>query len=64
MGYSYKRAFTLSEVLITLMIIGVVAAMTIPTLMQTFQDYFYKIAYKKPSQKQVRLGRWQQMMEI
>ncbi len=33
-----KRAFTLAEVLITLGIIGVVAAMTIPTLMQKTND--------------------------
>ena len=32
-----NRAFTLAEVLITLGIIGVVAAMTIPSLMTTFQ---------------------------
>ena len=35
--FSSKRAFTLAEVLITLGIIGVVAAMTIPTLMQKYQ---------------------------
>ncbi len=33
----YKTAFTLAEVLITLGIIGVVAAMTMPTLIQHFQ---------------------------
>src|SRR5574344_2725153 len=33
-----KNAFTLAEVLITLGIIGVVAALTIPTLMQKTQD--------------------------
>ena len=33
-----KRAFTLAEVLITLGIIGVVAAMTIPTLMQKYYE--------------------------
>ena len=33
-----KSAFTLAEVLITLGIIGVVAAMTIPTLMQKTND--------------------------
>ena len=33
-----KQAFTLAEVLITLGIIGVVAAMTIPTLMQKTND--------------------------
>jgi len=35
---SQKSAFTLAEVLITLAIIGVVAAMTIPTLMQNFTN--------------------------
>lgn len=39
--------FTLAEVLITLGIIGVVAAMTIPTLMKNVQDIYYKTAYKK-----------------
>lgn len=39
--------FTLAEVLITLGIIGVVAAMTIPTLISNFQDTQYKVAYKK-----------------
>ena len=33
-----KKAFTLAEVLITLGIIGVVAAMTMPTLIQKQQD--------------------------
>ena len=33
-----KKAFTLAEVLITLGIIGVVAAMTIPTLIQSYQE--------------------------
>ena len=32
-----KSAFTLAEVLITLAIIGVVAAMTIPTLIQNYR---------------------------
>ena len=35
---AFKPAFTLAEVLITLGIIGVVAAMTIPTLMQNIQE--------------------------
>lgn len=39
--------FTLAEVLITLGIIGVVAAMTIPTLMKNFQDQQFKVAYKR-----------------
>ena len=40
-------AFTLAEVLITLGIIGVVAAMTMPTLMNSTQGAQYKTAYKK-----------------
>jgi len=40
-------AFTLAEVLITLGIIGIVAEMTIPTLMNNVQDAQYKSALKK-----------------
>lgn len=36
-GHRFK-AFTLAEVLITLAIIGIVAAMTIPTLIQNYQE--------------------------
>ena len=39
--------FTLAEVLITLGIIGVVAAMTMPTLMNSTNGAQYKTAYKK-----------------
>lgn len=39
--------FTLAEVLITLGIIGVVAAMTIPTLMAKIQNRQYATAYRK-----------------
>ena len=35
---AFKKAFTLAEVLITLGIIGVVAAMTIPTLINAQQE--------------------------
>ncbi len=42
-----KLGFTLAEVLITLGIIGVVAAMTIPTLMQKTNDSEIKSSYKK-----------------
>lgn len=49
-----RIAFTLAEVLITLGIIGVVATMTIPTLMQNIQDRQFKeaakVAYSKASQ--------------
>lgn len=40
-------AFTLAEVLITLGIIGIVAALTIPTLMQNTQDQEFKTKLKK-----------------
>lgn len=40
-------AFTLAEVLITLGIIGIVAEMTIPTLINNTQEQIYKVAYKK-----------------
>lgn len=42
-----RGAFTLAEVLITLGIIGVVAAMTMPTLMNQTNGAQYKAAYKK-----------------
>lgn len=42
-----KSGFTLAEVLITLGIIGVVAAMTIPTLLSTTNDQEYKTGIKK-----------------
>lgn len=42
-----NNAFTLAEVLITLGIIGVVAGMTIPILMNNIQDAQFKTAYKK-----------------
>lgn len=46
---NFKRymAFTLVEVLITLGIIGVVAAITIPALMENTQDAEFKSAFKK-----------------
>lgn len=42
-----KKAFTLAEVLITLGVIGVVAAMTIPTIMRNIQITELKTAFKK-----------------
>lgn len=41
------RAFTLAEVLITLGIIGVVAAMTIPTLMRNYQKHVIYEQFRK-----------------
>ena len=46
--FDYRRgAFTLAEVLITLGIIGVVAAMTIPTLVSNYQKKVEETKYKK-----------------
>ena len=42
-----KKAFTLAEVLITLVIIGVIAAITVPTLMNQTKGQEYKSALKK-----------------
>lgn len=44
---NYFAAFTLAEVLITLGVIGVVAAMTIPTLMNNINDLDTKTRLKK-----------------
>ena len=43
----YKSAFTLSEVLITLVIIGVVAAITVPILFNNTSDKEYNVARQK-----------------
>lgn len=43
----FKQAFTLAEVLITLGIIGIVAAMTIPSLMNQTNDTELKTKWKK-----------------
>lgn len=42
-----RRGFTLAEVLITLGIIGVVAAMTIPTLVNNYKKRTYVVGLKK-----------------
>lgn len=44
----YRRvAFTLAEILITLAIIGVVAAITLPTLINKYQEHVLKQQFKK-----------------
>ena len=43
----FKKAFTLAEVLITLVIVGVVAAMTIPTLVNNTKKQEYVAGLKK-----------------
>lgn len=47
MTKTFKKGFTLAEVLTTLMVIGVVAAMTIPTLMNSTDGQQQKVAFKK-----------------
>lgn len=42
-----SRAFTIAEILITLAIIGVVAAITIPVLLKNIQDIQFKTSYRK-----------------
>lgn len=42
-----NKAFTMAEVLITLGVIGIVAAMTLPTLINKYQETQFKSAYKK-----------------
>ena len=42
-----KKAFTLAEVLITLMIIGIVAALTIPSVISNYQQQAFKTGLKK-----------------
>ncbi len=41
------KAFTLAEVLITLVVIGVIAAITVPSLLQSTQDKEFHSMYKK-----------------
>ena len=46
-SFPNKKAFTLAEVLITLGIIGVVAAMTLPTLLTNIQKHVLSVATRK-----------------
>lgn len=41
------KAFTLSEVMLVLSVIGVVAALTIPGIVQNLNESGYKTTYKK-----------------
>ena len=45
--YFKKAAFTLAETLITLTIIGVIAALTIPNLISSYQKHTYVVGLKK-----------------
>lgn len=44
---NFKRAFTLAEALIVLVIIGVIAALTIPAILANTEQHEYKTALKK-----------------
>jgi len=46
-AYNRYKAFTLAEVLITLGIIGVVAALTLPTLIQNYKRSEFETRFKK-----------------
>ncbi len=45
--YERKKGFTLAETLVTLTIIGVIAALTIPTLISKYQKHTYTVGLKK-----------------
>ena len=47
MEVKMKTAFTLSEVIITIGVIGVVSAMTLPAVINKINDHHFKTAYKK-----------------
>ena len=42
-----KRGFTLSEVLVTMGVIGVIAALTVPTLVNNYQRKAFAIQARK-----------------
>lgn len=42
-----RKGFTLSEIMLVLSVIGVIAALTIPGTIQTLNNKQYKVAYKK-----------------
>ncbi|MDD3013911.1 MAG: prepilin-type N-terminal cleavage/methylation domain-containing protein [Candidatus Gastranaerophilales bacterium] len=44
---SLNKGFTLAEVLITLLIIGIISSIVIPSIIQDTQDAQYKVAFKK-----------------
>lgn len=43
----YLKAFTLAEILVTLLIVGVVAGVVVPSLVEDTQDAEFKTAFKK-----------------
>lgn len=57
---NFKIGFTLAEVLITLGIIGVVAAMTIPNLMSNISGIRYKAQFKKSVSTLAQAGKLNQ----
>lgn len=51
-----NRGFTLAEVLITLAIIDVVAALSIPTIAKIYEEHVAAVKAKKPIRRLRRLG--------
>ena len=49
-----KKGFTLAEVLLTLVIIGIVAALTVPGFLNNSNQQEYKSAIKKLSRQQIK----------
>jgi len=47
MTHVFKKGFTLAEVLITLLIIGIIASIVIPGIIADTQQAEYKVTYKK-----------------
>ena len=56
-----KKAFTLAEVLITLAIIGVVAALTVPTLQKNYKALQFKAGFKKAYAETGQLAKYMQL---
>ncbi len=63
-----KKAFTLAETLITLGIIGVVATITIPTVINKVNEYHWQVSYKKSfsliSQALLKMQQNEEMLPI
>ena len=63
-NFKTQKAFTLAETLITLVIIGVIAAITVPSLMQNFGNLSNNVALKKNFSVEWLLLLWHIKSEI
>lgn len=57
MNRKFKYGFTLAEVLITLAVIGIVAVMALPTVIQNFQLKSFDVKWKNFNAKMIQLTR-------